>query len=119
MAMASRASVTVSIAEEMIGIFREIERVSRVLTSTPLGMTSEWPGVSKTSSKVSASRKEPFGRRSANTCSYAAPIEAAAPGLAGAIELAAAHSTPVRAGKRKVEGRVSAQGTLAQGHEPH
>jgi hypothetical protein len=73
MAIARRASVTVSMAEEMIGMLSEMERVSRVLMSTALGMTSEWPGVSRTSSKVRASLNEPFANViSANTCSYAA-----------------------------------------------
>ncbi len=51
-AIASRASVTVSIAEERIGRLSRIERVSRVETSTPLGMTVEWPGRSSTSSNA-------------------------------------------------------------------
>ena len=55
MAMASRASVTVSMAEDMIGRFSSMSRVSRVLMDTPDGMTSEWPGRSSTSSNVSAS----------------------------------------------------------------
>ena len=44
MAIAMRASVTVSIAEAMIGRLRAIERVSRVSTLTSAGSTSEWPG---------------------------------------------------------------------------
>ena len=39
-AMASRASVTVSIAAETIGRLRRIERVSRVAMSTALGITA-------------------------------------------------------------------------------
>ena len=54
MAMASRASVTVSMAEDMIGICREIERVMREEMSTSLGSTSEAAGLISTSSKVSA-----------------------------------------------------------------
>ena len=57
MAMASRASVTVSMAEETMGTLSVIVRVKRLLTSTWPGMNSEWPGRSRTSSKVSASGK--------------------------------------------------------------
>ncbi len=55
MAIAMRYSVTVSMAEEMIGMFRAIVRVMRVFTSTSPGITSERPGRSRTSSKVRAS----------------------------------------------------------------
>ena len=55
MAMAMRASVTVSMAEAMIGMLRRMVWVSRVATSTSLGRTSERPGRSSTSSKVSPS----------------------------------------------------------------
>ncbi len=55
-AMASRLSVTVSIAAETMGILRLISRVRRVEVSTCVGITSERPGSSKTSSKVSPSR---------------------------------------------------------------
>ncbi len=60
MAMAMRASVTVSIAEATIGIFRVMSRVMRERISTSDGMTSDRPGCSSTSSKVSASRKAPL-----------------------------------------------------------
>src|SRR5947209_6466568 len=56
MAMASRLSVTVSIAADTSGMFSLISRVNRVATSTWVGMTSEGPGSSKTSSKVRPSR---------------------------------------------------------------
>jgi hypothetical protein len=49
-AMAIRASVTVSIAEENSGSRIEISRVSRAVVSTSLGMTSVSPGNSRTSS---------------------------------------------------------------------
>ena len=55
-AIASPASVTVSIAAEISGMPSSISRVSRVPTSTSAGRTSEWAGSSSTSSKVSASR---------------------------------------------------------------
>ncbi len=55
MAMARRASVTVSIAEETIGRLRLMDRVRRVRRSVSAGSTSEWPGRISTSSKVSAS----------------------------------------------------------------
>ena len=42
MAMASRASVTVSMAEEMIGKLSAMLRVSRERMSTAVGMISEW-----------------------------------------------------------------------------
>jgi hypothetical protein len=54
MAMASLASVTVSMAEEMTGICREIERVTRDETSASFGSTFEAAGLIRTSSKVSA-----------------------------------------------------------------
>ncbi len=57
MAMARRLSVTVSIADEMTGIFNEIVRVTRVDTSTWFGMTSEAAGTTSTSSNVRASPK--------------------------------------------------------------
>ena len=55
MAMASRASVTVSMAAERIGMLSSMSPAMRVRTSVSPGMTSEWPGCSSTSSKVSAS----------------------------------------------------------------
>ena len=45
MAIAIRASVTVSMAAEMSGHLIEISRVSRVVVSTSLGMTSVSPGL--------------------------------------------------------------------------
>jgi hypothetical protein len=54
MAMASRPSVTVSMAEEMTGILTAISRVTRELTSVSAGSTSDGRGASSTSSKVSA-----------------------------------------------------------------
>src|SRR4051812_15622371 len=56
MAMASRLSVTVSMAADTSGILSLISRVNLVATSTWVGMTSDGPGSSKTSSKVSPSR---------------------------------------------------------------
>ena len=58
MAMAIGASVTVSMAEETIGRCRRIERVSRVATSTSVGITEEAAGRSRTSSKVRPSMME-------------------------------------------------------------
>ena len=55
MAMASRDSVTVSIADETIGMLSVICDVSFERRSTMCGMTSEWAGFRSTSSKVSAS----------------------------------------------------------------
>ena len=54
MAMASLASVTVSMAEEMTGTFSEIERVTREETLASFGSTLEAAGLINTSSKVSA-----------------------------------------------------------------
>ena len=54
MAMARLASVTVSMAEETIGMLSAIARVSRVRMSTSDGITSDGPGLSSTSSKVNA-----------------------------------------------------------------
>src|SRR4051794_2905823 len=56
MAMASGASVTVSMAAEMSGMPSSIVLVSRVRVSTWEGRTSEAAGTSSTSSKVRASR---------------------------------------------------------------
>ena len=51
-AMAIRASVTVSIAAESSGTATRDPRVSREVVSTSDGMTSVSPGSSSTSSKV-------------------------------------------------------------------
>jgi hypothetical protein len=56
MAIAIWDSVTVSMAEAMIGILSGIERVTRERISTSEGSTSDRPGLISTSSKVSASR---------------------------------------------------------------
>ncbi len=53
-AIASRDSVTVSIAALTSGTFKRMWRVSRVLTSTWYGSTSECCGTRRMSSKVSA-----------------------------------------------------------------
>src|SRR6185369_13350034 len=53
-AMARRASVTVSIAADTSGRFREMFRESRVAREVSLGRTWENAGTSNTSSKVSA-----------------------------------------------------------------
>ena len=58
MAIAILYSVTVSMAEAMIGRLSEIERVMRVRISTSDGSTSDRPGLSSTSSKVNASGRE-------------------------------------------------------------
>ena len=50
MAIAIRASVTVSIALETSGTASRIRRVSRLLVSTSAGTTSDAPGISSTSS---------------------------------------------------------------------
>ena len=52
MAMAIRASVTVSIAEEINGTRSTMLRDSRLVVSTSLGTTSDAPGSSSTSSNV-------------------------------------------------------------------
>ena len=54
MAIAKRLSVTVSIAAEIIGISIEIFLVIFVLVFVSLGRTSEYRGLSKTSSNVKA-----------------------------------------------------------------
>ena len=54
-AMARRASVTVSIAAETIGMFSEIDGVSRVIVETSFGRTCDSAGRRSTSSKVSPS----------------------------------------------------------------
>src|SRR5690606_15669836 len=55
MAMAMRASVTVSMAADTRGMLSRILRVSRVETSTSRGSTCECAGTSSTSSNVKAS----------------------------------------------------------------
>jgi hypothetical protein len=50
MAIAIRASVTVSMALDNSGTARRMRRVSRLLVSTSAGTTSEAPGMSRTSS---------------------------------------------------------------------
>src|SRR5512132_7700 len=57
MAIAMRASVTVSIAAESRGMLMWMLRESRVTVSTVFGRTSLSPGTSRTSSKVRASRR--------------------------------------------------------------
>ena len=52
MAMARRASVTVSMAADMIGIESQMDRVSRVPVDTSAGSTDDAPGFISTSSKV-------------------------------------------------------------------
>ena len=54
-AMASRASVTVSIAALTSGTASVMPRVNRVVVSTASGSTSDASGTSSTSSKVSPS----------------------------------------------------------------
>src|SRR3954454_1982626 len=54
--MAICDSVTVSMAEAMMGIFKAMVRVMRERMSASDGSVSESPGFSRTSSKVSASR---------------------------------------------------------------
>ena len=56
MAMAMRASVTVSMAEDSSGMFILMDFVTRVRVSASLGSTEDAPGTSRTSSKVRASR---------------------------------------------------------------
>jgi hypothetical protein len=55
MTIAMSASVTVSIAEEMIGMLSPISFVTRVLVSAWLGSTLDAAGFRSTSSKVSPS----------------------------------------------------------------
>src|SRR5437867_1047198 len=54
MAMARRASVTVSMAADTRGMFSSSLRVRRVFRETSRGRTREWAGRRRTSSKVSA-----------------------------------------------------------------
>ena len=61
MATAMRASVTVSIAADTIGILRLILRVSWVVVVTSEGITSEASGKSNTSSKVNPIRATLLG----------------------------------------------------------
>ena len=61
MAIAMLASVTVSIADATIGTLSGMSRVIRLRMSTSEGSISDRPGLSSTSSKVSASSRPPFG----------------------------------------------------------
>ena len=60
-AIAIRASVTVSIAAETIGMSSAIVRVSRVAVETSFGSTADSAGTSSTSSKVRPSFAELLG----------------------------------------------------------
>src|ERR1700722_1307087 len=80
MAIAILASVTVSMAEAMIGTLSSMPRVMRVRMSASAGKTSDSPGLSRTSSKVSASLRLPLGiktiansRRPVRACSVPSP----------------------------------------------
>ena len=55
MTIAMSASVTVSIADDRIGMSSSMSRVSRVRVLAWLGSTDDAPGRSSTSSNVSAS----------------------------------------------------------------
>ena len=77
MAIAISASVTVSMAEATIGMLSAISRVMRVRMSTSDGSTSDRPGLSRTSSKVSASRGLPLdirGHRQLQAARFAASV---------------------------------------------
>ena len=65
-AIASRASVTVSMAAEMIGRLRRMVRVSCVPIFVALGITALWPGRKRTSSKA-----RPSGIKFASTIAIA------------------------------------------------
>ena len=91
MATAIRASVTVSIGEEISGTFTEIRFDTGVLVSTSDGMMSLWFGCSSTSSNVRPSVANgcgtPAGVRSpmvCDTCSlsclYGSPVSRLRPG---------------------------------------
>src|SRR4051794_1142343 len=82
-AIAIRASVTVSMALESNGVRKRSERDNRVEVSTSLGMTSEAAGCSSTSSKVSPSGANFSGR---------APSSETKPGVASI--------TPTREGRK-------------------
>jgi len=76
-AMAIRASVTVSMGLETSGIARVTERLSRVVVLTRLGMISDSAGCNSTSSKVSPSgttRAEPAGSSGRCPASCSAPV---------------------------------------------
>ena len=63
-AMARRASVTVSMAADNMGMLRRMPGARSTLRSTSGGSTLEWPGTSNTSSKVraSVSKRSPVTR---------------------------------------------------------
>ena len=60
--MANSDSVTVSIAEETIGIFSEIPLVSCVASSVSAGNMALFCGTSRTSSKLNPSGRSPMER---------------------------------------------------------
>ena len=122
MAIAMRASVTVSIAEEMIGMLSAMSRVMRVRISTSAGSTSDRPGFSSTSSKVSASSGPPFFLGIANFSSppgkMSAPgVTAGAASLSPNAELARADSMPrpeMNSLREPVSGPFSSDSNLAR-----
>ena len=83
MAIAIWPSVTVSMAEATIGMLSAIARVMRVRMSTSDGSTSDRPGLSSTSSKVSASGRE-------------LPITAIANSSSPGLDRIGAHAVPDR-----------------------
>ena len=68
MAMARRASVTVSMAADTSGSFSAMLRVNRVAREVSLGRTSENAGTSNTSSKVSAFPRRRMGKLQKTDC---------------------------------------------------
>src|SRR3954469_5365494 len=76
MAIAKRASVTVSIAAETTGMFSSSLRVRRLLREASRGRMREWAGRRRTSSKVSAFwiTRMDLSRKAALYASRSAPL---------------------------------------------
>ena len=107
MVMARRASVTVSMAAEIIGMPRRMRRVSWVDKSTSRGNTLECAGTRRTSSKVSASSRIRMGptRNEGSTTLYRpAPFAAKQP--APASETPGVAHAGADLGGRRAKGPV-------------
>jgi hypothetical protein len=104
MAIAILASVTVSMAEARIGMFSDMLRVTRVRMSVSDGITSDRPGRSRTSSKVSASRGLPLEFTAITNSSSPALRARSVPSMTGKKTRSAAKAGASRASRRPVLG---------------
>src|SRR5512139_1152886 len=96
MAIARRASVTVSMAAETKGRFREILREKRVARVVSLGRTWEYAGTNNTSSKVSALPRRRMSKLQKKDCTR---LKAHLPAIAPPTVPWARRPRPARLGK--------------------